>query len=215
MFDSKSKNAVYFEAFSRHAKASVEASGMLVELLEQLPSTDSATRAPSVADLATRIKRLAHEGDEITHETMKRVRANWITPLDREDIQRLMNHLDDVLDAINEASDRVIVFELTSSARATELAKVVSQACGVMARAVDRLSAMKEEAAILELCKEVNRLENVADTAYRNGLAELYKPGADPLEVMKRRDVLECLEGAADRCEDVANVVESIVLEYA
>ena len=229
MFGSKNGDAAFFDAFSRHVDASVEAANLLVELLATLPraaapepyrTTDSGVAASDgedVARLTTRIKEAERNGDRITHETIKRLRENWITPLDRNDIHRLIGSLDDVLDIIEAASNRIQLFELRMAPpEASALADILARCLVTLAKAVALLPTMKKDAgAILALCIEVNRLEEEADGLHRKALGEIFKPGGDPLLVMKWRDVLDALEDGSDRCEDVADVIEGVVLEYA
>ena len=231
MFGSKKKDAAFFDAFSRHATKSVEAAGMLVELVKLLAVGNGAAKsaykspedekaAPHVGEQARKlyaqIKEAETAADAITHDTIKRLHENWITPFDRDDIHNLISRMDDVLDLIEAAAERVVLFEVTVAPReATELAELLVESCKAQAKAVDLLSTMTRAPEILELCVEVNRLENAADSVHRRAMADLFKPGNDPLKVMKWRDILDGLESATDRCEDVANILEGVVLEYA
>lgn len=227
MFGSKEKDRAFFDAFSRHAETSVEASTLLCELLEALPVAEapgpyrSGVRELPVPDelapLAARITAAEAAGDAIVHATAKRLRENWITPLDRADIHALSSRLDDVLDAIEAAADRVALFALrTAPPEARALADVLARACQTVAKAVGLLPAMKRQAsAILELCVEINRLESEADALHRRALGALFAPESDPLLVMQWRDVLDNLEFATDCCEDAADVLAGVVLEYA
>lgn len=233
MFGAK-KDAAFFDAFTEHAAKSVEAAKLLIEMFKRLGRLDlpgdaagpyrSATGdgpAPVGIDdelqrLADQIKAAEHAGDTITHETVKRLRENWITPLDRNDIHELISRMDDVLDLIDAVAERVVLFRVRLAApEAGELAGLLLSACEVLCRAIALLKTMARAPEILELCVEVNRLENAADTVYRRALADLFQPGNDPLTVMKWRDIFDSLESAADRCEDVANIIEGVVLEYA
>jgi predicted phosphate transport protein (TIGR00153 family) len=166
--------------------------------------------------LAWKIKEAESVGDRITHETIKRLRENWITPLDREDIHQLISRMDDVLDDIEEAAARVVIFEVhVAPPEARALAEILLRSCETIAKAVGLLRRMTNAPAILELCVHVNSLENEADVIHRRAIADLFRRGNAPLMVMKWRDIFDSLEAAADRCEDVANVVEEVVLEYA
>lgn len=233
MFGAK-KDAAFFDAFTEHAAKSVEAAKLLIEMFKRLgslgPPGDGAGpyrtapgdgAAPVGIDdelqrLADQIKAAEHAGDTLTHETVKRLRENWITPLDRNDIHELISRMDDVLDLIEAVSERVVLFRVRLAApEAGELAGLLLSACEVLCRAIALLKTMARAPEILELCVEVNRLENAADTVYRRALADLFQPGNDPLTVMKWRDIFDSLESAADRCEDVANIIEGVVLEYA
>jgi predicted phosphate transport protein (TIGR00153 family) len=231
MFGSKKKDAAFFDAFSSHATKSVEAARMLVELVKLLgvgngaakhayrtPEDDkpSAQVAEQAKQLYVRIKEAETAADSITHDTIKRLHENWITPFDRDDIHNLISRMDDVLDLIEAAAERVILFDVTvAPPEATELAELLVESCEAQAKAVGLLNTMTRAPEILELCVEVNRLENAADSVHRRAMADLFKAGNDPLKVMKWRDILDGLESATDRCEDVANILEGVVLEYA
>lgn len=201
------KDAVFFDAFSNHARKSVAASRILVKMLADLG------HARKHAD---EIKELEHEGDKITHDCMTALHQTWITPLDREEIHALVTRLDDVLDSIEAASERIALFEIAETTdEATELCAVLVRSCDAMQRAVDSLKDLKSPQRLLDLCIEINKHENEADVAYRKGIAHLYNGGKDPLFVMKWRDIYDYLESATDRCEDVANIIEGVVLEHA
>jgi uncharacterized protein len=231
MFGSKKKDAAFFDAFSRHATKSVEAARMLVELVRLLGVGNGAAKhayrspedekaAPQVGEQAralyAKIKDAETTADSITHDTIKRLHENWITPFDRDDIHNLISRMDDVLDLIEAAAERIILFEVTVAPReAGELADLLVSSCEAQSKAVDLLATMARAPEILELCVEVNRLENAADSVHRRAMAELFRAGNDPLKVMKWRDILDGLESATDRCEDVANILEGVVLEYA
>ncbi len=229
MFGSKKKDAAFFDAFSRHANKSVEASHLFLELLSRLQVGEAAPRevyrAPresipppdaAAQSLYSRIKEAETTADSITHETIKRLHENWITPFDRDDIHNLITRMDDVLDLIEAAAERVVLYQVTVMPQeALELAQLLVQSCESLAKAIGLLSTMARAPEILECCIEVNRLENAADSAHRRAMADLFKPGNDPLMVMKWRDILDGLESATDRCEDVANILEGVVLEYA
>lgn len=201
------KDRVFFDAFTAHAKKSVAAAELLVEMLGDLEKSDS---------LAERIKELEHHGDKITHDCVAALHQTWITPLDREEIYALITRLDDVLDCIEAASERILLFEIKEPTReAKKLAEAVVASCKAIESAVSTLSDMKQPKKLLDLCVEINQLENDADRLYRTALAALFKPGNDPLFVMKWRDIYDYLEVATDRCEDVANIIEGMVLEHA
>ena len=202
------RDDVFFQSFNDHAARSVEASKLLAEMLADLQ------KAP---DLAKRIKELEHQGDKITHDCVAALHQTWITPLDREEIHALITRLDDVLDEIEAASERVILFEITESTpEGVDLAKAVCASCEAMHTAVRTLrDVSKEGQKLLSLCVEINKHENTADLSYRKAVANLFKHGKDPLLVMKWRDIYDHLETATDRCEDVANILEGVVLEHA
>jgi predicted phosphate transport protein (TIGR00153 family) len=208
MFGPKSKNDVFFHAFSEHAARSVEAASLLIEMFEN---------PERVGGLALEIGEKESAGDRITHDTVKRLHETWITPLDRFDIHGLISKLDDVLDFIEAVAERLVLFEIrVARPPAIELSRVLLKSCTDVHRAMllfPKLASKGKD--LLDICVEINRLENEADAIYRRAIAELFKPGNDPMEVMKWRDIFDNIESATDRCEDVANIVEGVVLEYA
>ncbi len=201
------RDDAFWSAFSGHAQRTTRAAGLLVQILEH----------PDQARvLGQQIADLEHEGDRITHETVLALHQTWITPLDREDIHGLISRLDDVLDLVDSASDRFTLYQLASvRSEAIEIAKILHVACAEIERAMGLLRNMKDGKQLLDLCRQINRHEHDADTIFRRALARLFNERTDPLEVMKWRDILDALEAATDRAEDVANIIEGIVLEHA
>ncbi|HEX6242188.1 MAG TPA: DUF47 family protein [Polyangiales bacterium] len=196
----------FWAAFKEHAALSARASASLTKMLE----------SPSERErLVREVSDLEHQGDKITHDTVLALHQTWITPLDREAIHGLVSRLDDVLDFIDAAADRVALYQ-TESLRpeAVELAKILELSCTEIVRAMDLLQNMKEARALLTLCSQINRHEHDADLVFRRGLARLFNERTDPLELMKWRDIFEAIETATDRAEDVANIIEGIVLEH-
>jgi len=203
---SKAKDP-FFSAFSQHAQLTVRAVGILRQLLEEPASLPERKRE---------ITRLEHEADEITRATITRLRSQWITPLDRPDIHTLATRLDDVLDAIESIAERLELFDIRDSSKpAIDAVRVLEACAAAMAKAVDLLpDARKRARDIVALCTEINKLESDGDAIYRSAIAELFKEGNQVLLVMKWRDIHEQLENATDLCEDVANALEGVVLEY-
>lgn len=203
---SKAKDP-FFLAFSAHAQLVAQAASWLRQLLEE------PTR---LLELKREITRVEHEGDEITRATITRLRSQWITPLDRPDIHTLATRLDDVLDAIESIAERLELFDIHDSSKAAiDAARVLESSVVAMAKAVELLpEARKRAQDIIALCAEINTLESDADAIYRGAIADLFKSGNEALTVMKWRDIHEQLETATDLCEDVANALEGVVLEY-
>ena len=214
MIGPKNTGLAFFDAFSMHAAKSVEAAHWLVDLVQGLDVGEAALERGRM--LYTKIKAAESAADGITHETIRRLHETWITPFDRYDIHGLITRMDDVLDMIEAAAERVVLFQVTSAPpEAASLALLLARSCEVLARAVALLDSMKRSPELLQLCVEVNGLENEADGLHRRAIAELFSAGNDPMRVMKWRDILDNLESATDRCEDVANILEGVVLEYA
>jgi predicted phosphate transport protein (TIGR00153 family) len=208
MFGPKANGDIFFRAFTEHAARSVEAAKLLLEMLEHVDRKEK---------LALEVGEKESAGDRITHETVKRLHETWITPLDRFDIHGLISKLDDVLDLVEAVSERLVLFEIkTVRPQAIDLARVLLKGCEDVQRAMQLLPKLASKSKeLLDICVEINRLENEADAIYRRAIAELFHNGNDPIDVMKWRDIFDNIEEATDRCEDVANIVEGVVLEYA
>jgi predicted phosphate transport protein (TIGR00153 family) len=209
MVGSKKRDGVFYEAFEQHATCVVEAARRLAAIF---------TNIEQASALAEEIRGLEHEGDRITHATVAKLHTTWITPLDSFDIRRLITALDDVLDLTEAVSERVVLFEVAETQDdAQQLSQVLVRSCEAVAKAIHLVPTLKRSSEILALCVEINRLENEADRTYRHALAGLYRQNepSQMLFAMKWRDIYDNLEAATDRCEDVANILEGVVLEYS
>jgi uncharacterized protein len=166
-----------------------------------------------VWDTADRIKDIEHKCDNLTHEIIQRLHRTFVTPLDREDIHTLASSLDDVIDAIDEAAANIRLYRLDHvRPDAREMAKIIKACSGLMVKA---LQALERRTGVAEPAVELNRLENEADRIHQDALQHLFAQETDPILIMKWKEVLDLLEEAADRCEDVANVVEGVVVKHA
>jgi hypothetical protein len=197
----------FFGLFERHAALTVEGAREMQRLVQG---------GQNIRTRAARIKEIEHETDVITHACVERLHKTFITPFDRDDIHRLITRMDDVMDYIESAAIAVMLYELVEMTDpARELADVLVRSTESVAVAVSGLRNVKQSQAILDACIEVNRLENEGDEILRGALADLFREAKDPLLVLKWKEVYEALENATDRCEDVANVIEGVVLEHA
>jgi predicted phosphate transport protein (TIGR00153 family) len=161
-----------------------------------------------------RITELEHEGDSITHQVMKQLHRSFLTPIDREDIALLSERLDSVLDFIEDAANSMVIYHIDKpTKRARELSAILLAITKELSVAVPYLRKQSKMRQILDHCVEINRLENEADAVLRLALAELFE-SASLAEVIKWREIYEHLENAADRGEDVANVLEGVVLKH-
>jgi len=199
------KNELFFDDFDKHTALIVEASELLAGMTAGQRDAGEAAR---------RMKELEHDGDAITHRVVLGLRRAFITPLDRDDTHNLMSHLDDVLDLIEAAADRVALFKLRlPQPHLTAMAEQVRQSATVIQQAVSSLRDKATHDRALELCVKLNELENQADVTLRTALTELLSEGADPIMVIKWKEVFETLEQTTDRCEDVADVIENLLLD--
>jgi len=190
--------------FNRQAENVHKGAKAMVEMLEDFGD-------PAAG--AEKIKSFEHTGDLITHDIMTRLNQTFITPFDREDIHELASTIDDVLDLIDAVAARLVMYHITSiKPGVVDLAKTVSEAARNI---VDAIRVLEKEDHILDYCVEINRLENQADRQCRTLLAELFDQEKDPVQIIKWKEVIETLEFAADKCEDVANVIEGVTLKNA
>jgi predicted phosphate transport protein (TIGR00153 family) len=200
----------FYPLFTRAAENIVVAADELAKLV----ASDPADRA----QVAIRVKDCENAGDELTHEIMVKVNKTFVTPFDREDIHRLASALDDVLDAMEEAADRIVLYRLeVLPPGIAEQIEVLRRAATVTAEAMPRLEKMAE---LQDYWIQVNSLEEEADAVYRSLLGDLLAPPdsdppADVLTVLKMKEIVETLEEAADAFETVANTVESIAVKEA
>jgi uncharacterized protein len=165
-----------------------------------------------VWDKADEIKEVEHKCDFLTHEIIQRLNRTFVTPIDREDIHALARSLDDVMDAIDASAAVIRLYRLTSvRSGARELAKVISASTVVIHHA---LAALEQTKGVAAHAVEINRLENEADRIHQQAVSRLFDDERDPLAVIKWKETLDFLEQATDRCEDVANVIESIVVKH-
>jgi predicted phosphate transport protein (TIGR00153 family) len=187
--------------------------GVLVKAAEEL--VQATARVENMVEGAKRIERLEHDGDQITHEIMARLNRTFITPLDREDIHRMATALDDVLDLMEAATERFVLYKVDHlRPEANQIAKVIRDQVAQVQQMLPKLRHLRREH-VLEHCIEINRLENVADRILRDSIGALFDGTPDPITVIKWRGLYEYLETATDKCQDIANTVEAIVLKNA
>ncbi len=161
-----------------------------------------------------KIKDIEHKGDDMTHAVVIKLNQTFITPFDREDIHALASALDDVLDYINSAADRLLMYKIPfAPPAALKLADVIVRQSDELSKAVSLLE--KNQQRVLEHCVEVNRLENEADSVARDAIGKLFQEERDPIQLIKIKELLEVLETATDKAEDAANVLETVILKSA
>lgn len=194
----------FFDMFTE-VTANIQAGAQaLVDLLEDYRNLE---------EKVSHIKDLEHRGDQMTHDIMTRLNQTFITPFDREDIYELCSKLDDVIDLIDAFTSRLVIYSIRAPRPgAVELARIVMKATDEVH---DAVSLLEKHDRILPYCIEINRLENEADVTVRAAIAQLFEEEKDPVEIIKWKELYEVLEIATDKCEDVANVIESVVLKSA
>jgi uncharacterized protein len=201
------KEVSFFDFFEQHADKCVAGAELLVKLVGSLDQAEK---------VAKEIKDVEHEGDKITHHTVETLHKTFITPFDRDQIHGLISSMDDVLDFIDAAGQRIALYEIReATGEAREMCKLLVQATEQMREAVKGLRTLQYPMQILKNCVEINRLENEADAQLRAGTVRLFKEhAAEPVEIIKWKEIYSYLEEATDRCEDVANTIEGVVIEH-
>ncbi len=194
----------FYELFREQAENIHDAAQKLSSLLDDFVDVEKRV---------TEIKFVEHKGDELTHNLIMRLNKTFITPFDREDIHALGCALDDVLDLVDAVASRLITYKVTAvTAGARQLGKVIVHSTSILLRAVCELS---KPANILEYCQQINQLEEDADRIKGECVARLFENAVDPIEVIKWKEIYEVLESTTDKVQDVANVLESVVLKAA
>jgi predicted phosphate transport protein (TIGR00153 family) len=164
-------------------------------------------------DKADEIKEVEHKCDFLTHEIIQRLHRTFVTPLDREDIHALARSLDDVMDAIDASATIVRLYHIAEvRAEARELTRIIMASAEQVVKAIKALERRK---GVAEPAVEINRLENEADRVHQAALRRLFEEERDPIDIIKWKEILDFLEDATDRCEDVANVLEGVVVKHA
>jgi len=201
------RSSKFFDLFEQSAQNMVKTAQTLKEMIDTWEC---------VGGKVAEITELEHTGDGITHQIIAQLHRTFVTPFDREDIALLAHTMDDVVDFIHSAADVMLIYKVDRpTQRAKELANIIVEATTEVEKAVHGLRRASELKKILELCVEINRLENMADRVFRSAMAELFDDTVDISQVIKWREIYEHMEGATDRCEDVANVLEGVALKHA
>ncbi len=199
------KDEKFFHLFVQMSLYIVEAAEALKQMLDE--------PAGHIQACSTRIKELEHKGDELTHRVIQELNQTFITPIDREDIHDLCTSLDDVLDLIDSTAARIVLFKIT------ELISELPQMAGVLLNQAKEIEAavskLQDNDHVEERCIEINRLENDADRLFQTAIGRLFEEVKDPIDVIKRKEIIDTLEHATDKAEDVANVLETITVKNA
>jgi uncharacterized protein len=201
------KEVSFFDLFDKHAALTVDGAKEFVGLV---------TSGANIEAKAKRIKEIEHETDVITHRCVEALHKTFITPIERDDIYRLITRMDDIMDFVEAASERIALYELTTmTPEIKDLVDCLYRATVEVEEALKNMRNLKNPELVLKKCIDINRLENEGDAILRRALARLFKEEKDPIVVMKWKEIYENVEAATDRCEDVANIIEGVVLENA
>lgn len=205
MFGFVPKTEIFFDLLDKLSESVAHGAALLLEAVDD--STD-------LNELQKRIKIVEHEGDQITHETFQQMNRSFVTPLDREDMYELACRLDDVLDLIDTASARISLYRVTTlTTDAKAMIRILAKATRIVAEAVRKLRRPSERKDILTCVIEIHTCENEGDRLEQHALAALFDGALDARDIIKWKDIYDDLEGAIDKCEDVCNVLENIVLK--
>ena len=201
------KHEKFFDLFDQSVENLREGARLLKALLEDYTDVEAKIK---------RIEEVEHKGDTLTHETIEHLNRIFVTPIDREDIHAIAEQVDDVLDRIDSAAYRLYLYKIPEPSESSRaLADVLVRSVDEVALAVKALRNLSKPREIIDRCVRINTFENEADRILHKALAALFRDYKDPILVIKWKEIYERLEDATDKCEDVANVLEGIVLKNA
>jgi predicted phosphate transport protein (TIGR00153 family) len=201
------RNYRFYDLFEQSAHNLVTAAEVMADLLEHFENVEMKV---------SRMKELEHVGDGIIHEIVEQLHRTFVTPLDREDITALAQHMDDVMDYMEGATTAIRIYGIKRpTVAARGVADLVRLQTVQLEKAVPKLRQRSQLKGVLEHCVEIHRLENEGDTLFLDAMAGLFQEEPSPVEIIKWRDIYDQLERATDSCEHVANVLEGIILKHA
>jgi uncharacterized protein len=207
MFNFLPRNTKFFDYFDRDTEVLVRAAECFREFLESHGDPK---------EYSARLKELEHEADRVTHEAMELLHRSFITPLERGDLRRLILALDNIVDYLDDATRRIALYDVGEILpEVCAMGKVIVDLANAVAAAVHELRNLRGKNRVLEHCIEIQRLENLGDHLHHIALASIFKNGMEPLTVIKWKEIVDLIELAMDASEDVAHVIEGIVLENA
>ena len=196
----------FFDFFEQHAGLTIEGTKEFLSMV---------TTGANIATKCRRISDIEHETDTITHRCVEALHKTFITPIDRDSIHRLITRMDDIMDYVEAAAERIELYEIQSmTSDVRDMSDVLHRSAQQVELAVRGLRTLKDTQQTLKLCIDINRLENECDAILRRSVARLFKEEKDPIMVIKWKEIYENLENASDRCEDVANIIEGVILEH-
>lgn len=203
------KDKVFYTLFEEVANNLKEMSGMFIAAINEKDITKR-------RELLKGLEDWEHKNDEVTHKIFIELGSNFITPFDREDIHYLATALDDIADYTWGAAKRMMNYNIEDiDATTVEFANIISKAVNALHKGIFELRNMRDLRAITEVCVQINSLENEGDDLLDNGMLRLFSSNIPPVEIIKMKDLYQMLEIVTDKCEDAANVIESIIIKYA
>ena len=201
------KGKIFFELYQESAENMVETAEFMKNMVDNWENTDHNVE---------QMEEYEHKGDKITHRIIELLHRTFVTPFDQEDMATLAHSLDDIVDLIHAAAVAMHIYKIdTPKEGAKELAGIIVTATKEVEVALQQLRHHPNLKQVLEHCIEINRLENAADKVFRSAMAELFENCDNTADIIKWREILEHMESATDRCEDVANVLEGVALKHA
>jgi len=201
------KEEKFFDLFDELVNKIEEGGELFLDMVEHYEYSE-----PKIVKL----KELEHEADVITHKTYEKMHKTFLTPIDREDIYDLVNKIDSILDMIEASAARMSLYKVKIPAKEIiEQAKILNKSIKKVKHIVHAMRNMKNAKMIIDSCVEINTLENEGDIVMRMTMTRLFEQEKDPIELIKWKEIFERIEEAIDVCEDVANIVEGIVLKHA
>lgn len=203
------KEGKFFDLFNAHTELIVEGAQQLVAMMTALANGRDGVEACAAA-----IDKAETSADKVTHEAVSQLHKTFITPLDRDEIHQLITRMDDILDLIQDVAQTVALYDIQrATPESITLAQITLSCCERVKAAVNLLHSMDNAQTILATCREIDQLESDADRVMRGAMSKLFRDEPDVRQLIKLKATYELLETITDRCEDVANVIEGIVLE--
>ena len=197
----------FFSYFERSSQNILEGTKLLCKMIANKDGRE---------EMARQLKDYEHVGDKITHDVIDLLHQTFLTPFDRSDIHTLVVKMDDILDIVDYIGKRMTIYDVSEMPEeVAQLAEIVNQSAMEISKAIAGLESLKNTQKVLNHCIEVNRLENEADELMNTVIEKLFRNGWNPIEVIKLKEIVENLEAAEDKCEDVANIIENIILKHA
>ncbi len=201
------RGKIFFELYEESAENMVRTAELMKDMVDSWENIEQKVE---------QIDEFEHVGDNITHKIIALLHRTFVTPFDQEDMALLAHSLDDIVDLIHAAAVAMLIYKIDAPKEgARELAGIIVTASKEVAVALKQLRNHPKLKQVLEHCIEINRLENAGDKVFRSAMAELFENCNDTADVIKWREILEHMESATDRCEDVANVLEGVALKHA
>jgi predicted phosphate transport protein (TIGR00153 family) len=207
-----SKDKEFYTMFQKAAENTSDAATCLYEFFMKFSS-----KSPGFQDEARKIKDLEHNGDQITHQTIEMLNRTFVTPIDREDIYLLITKMDDIIDLIDGSASRIQTYKINElTEEAIAFAQILKRAGDILKHSIHSMRNIRDYKEIIKHCVEIHTIENEGDQLLQQAMINLFeKEKHDPIKVIKWKEIYQNLESATDRCEDVANIIEGIVLKYA